>query len=542
MVRTMWDFCQNRRLYSCIERIFYFGGSSVRFYHQSQADFKRRQEPITRLSLAQSLRFIFLLLSLFLISYSAAQAAEYKTAKTVDSEYRYMDFDTFLAKYQITIQVGFISIPPNHDTLRKILVAVESNNQANRLPGLEDELNPTMLDPARVEVFLKKLPILNPETLASLEKRFLYLNSIQSELSFSSPITVENLRQKYSLLISQVAVGQMVKPTLQADIAFDHSRFMAVRAHKAMMQIHQDVQQLEVRVTNLQKQNAPADLAVALRELSLARSKRYATAVVWRNHTVVLSKIDLQNDGVAKEAAAATKAASEYLVPPATGMPNPSPSDFSPEREKAPVLRHQDLPLAPSLIPTRKPHAMTQDTAAIQALQALDAAERAVAGADRDDARRAIDDAEKEIERLGGAQGDALRPRLNLLRTRLAGVGKQFDSNTRDAAFASVESRLHNAIMRIKDGQSAPDELAKVEDYIAEVAESLTDQDKAGFNRRITWLRKLSDTRNTMDNARKYMRDNLFTIAGVGVVVCILISFLVVYFVFPLVKFLRSLG
>ena len=80
-----------------------------------------------------------------------------------------MDFDTFLAKYQITIQVGFISIPPNHDTLRKILVAVESNNQANRLPGLEDELNPTMLDPARVEVFLKKLPILNPETLASLE-------------------------------------------------------------------------------------------------------------------------------------------------------------------------------------------------------------------------------------------------------------------------------------------------------------------------------------------------------------------------------------
>ena len=119
-----------------------------------------------------------------------------------------MDFDTFLAKYQITIQVGFISIPPNHDTLRKILVAVESNNQANRLPGLEDELNPTMLDPARVEVFLKKLPILNPETLASLEKRFLYLNSIQSELSFSSPITVENLRQKYSLLISQVAVGQ----------------------------------------------------------------------------------------------------------------------------------------------------------------------------------------------------------------------------------------------------------------------------------------------------------------------------------------------
>jgi ElaB/YqjD/DUF883 family membrane-anchored ribosome-binding protein len=185
---------------------------------------------------------------------------------------------------------------------------------------------------------------------------------------------------------------------------------------------------------------------------------------------------------------------------------------------------------------------MTQDTAAIQALQALDAAERAVAGADRDDARRAIDDAEKEIERLGGAQGDALRPRLNLLRTRLAGVGKQFDSNTRDAAFASVESRLQNAIMRIKDGQSAPDELAKVEDYIAEVAESLTDQDKAGFNRRITWLRKLSDTRNTMDNARKYMRDNLFTIAGVGVVVCILISFLVVYFVFPLVKFLRSLG
>jgi hypothetical protein len=53
--------------------------------------------------------------------------------------------------------------------LRKILVAVESNNQANRLPGLEDELNPTVLDPARVEVFLKKLPILNPETLASLE-------------------------------------------------------------------------------------------------------------------------------------------------------------------------------------------------------------------------------------------------------------------------------------------------------------------------------------------------------------------------------------
>lgn len=292
-------------------------------------------------------------------------------------------------------------------------------------------------------------------------------------------------------------------------------------------------------ITNLQKQNAPADLAVALRELSLARSKRYATAVVWRNHTVVLSKIDLQNDGVAKEAAAATKAASEYLVPPATGMPNPSPSDFSPEREKAPVLRHQDLPLAPSLIPTRKPHAMTQDTAAIQA---LDAAERAVAGADRDDARRAIDDAEKEIERLGGAQGDALRPRLNLLRTRLAGVGKQFDSNTRDAAFASVESRLQNAIMRIKDGQSAPDELAKVEDYIAEVAESLTDHDKAGFNRRITWLRKSSDTVNTMDNARKYLDDNKFTIAGVGVVACILIPVLVVYFVFPLVKFLRSLG
>ena len=164
---------------------------------------------------------------------------------------------------------------------------------------------------------------------------------------------------------------------------------------------------------------------------------------------------------------------------------------------------------------------MSQDTAAIQT---LDAAERAVASADRDDARRALDDAEMEIELLGGAQAELLRPRLNLLRLRLAGFGKQVDSKAREGALSSVERRIENAKHRIKGGQPAPDDLAEADDYIVEVAENLTDQDKAEFRRQLAVLRKMSDrhaatealneAKNAMDEFRTYLKDAMLVTEG----------------------------
>ncbi|TEU08907.1 MAG: hypothetical protein E3J25_11175 [Anaerolineales bacterium] len=93
------------------------------------------------------------------------------------------------------------------------------------------------------------------------------------------------------------------------------------RAREATALFDQQVKELESRVAGLGQDSE--ELGSVLRELSLARSKRFAASMVWRDNSAALAQADPDNRELAAEAKRAREAAAEYVSPPWIGMPAP---------------------------------------------------------------------------------------------------------------------------------------------------------------------------------------------------------------------------
>jgi hypothetical protein len=253
----------------------------------------------------------------------ACQSASLGSSAVSSSEVICMTAIDCLTSQQITIRIGHRQIDPTPEVLSQIRDAVGLSNQSARLPGLEDTLNPAVLDLAKVEAFLQGLPNLPDETLAQLQSRVLYLNTSKLRLGTASPITVASLTQGYTLTVPYRPLGQLIQPTLNAAIDIEHAQTLANQAREATQQFNQEVEDLEARVTELQSQPRSESLGEALRSLSLARSKRFAAATVWRDNSTALANTDPTNPTFTADAEAARQAATTYVSPPWTGMPGP---------------------------------------------------------------------------------------------------------------------------------------------------------------------------------------------------------------------------
>ncbi|HUS60029.1 MAG TPA: hypothetical protein VMX76_01460 [Nevskiaceae bacterium] len=214
---------------------------------------------------------------------------------------------------EIIIRIGYAQIKPNADMGERVRLAVEQNNQKARLEGLEDDLNPEVLDLAKVEVFLEGLPKLPEEILGQLRGRVLYLNAPTLYLGTATGITAETLRQGYTLVVSQVAQGGVVQPTLKATVDKNRAQDLVMRARPATAAFNQKVEKLEATVDK--------DSASELRQLSLARSQRFAVSIVWKNNSLALLQVEPENEIFKADAEKAKKAAAEYVAPSWIGMP-----------------------------------------------------------------------------------------------------------------------------------------------------------------------------------------------------------------------------
>jgi len=230
-----------------------------------------------------------------------------------------MEIDECVAKYHIVLRAGYTEVEPTSGTLAEIESAVERRNQRGRLEGLEDDLNPEVLDPAKVEAFLARLPSLPDETLEKLRDRVLYLDALP--LKHSGAITVETLKKGYYLTVPESAPGELVQPTLHAEIDKVRAQDLVKRAREATALFDQEVKERESKVEALPKSSK--ELSAALGQLSLARWKRCAASMVWLDNSADLAKTDPANAELQAEAKQAQEAAAEYLTAPWVGMPGP---------------------------------------------------------------------------------------------------------------------------------------------------------------------------------------------------------------------------
>jgi len=214
---------------------------------------------------------------------------------------------------QITLRIGYTEIELKPDIDLKVKAAVEENNQRARLEGLEDDLNPEILDLAKIEAFLQGLPKLPEEVLDQLRGRVLYLGAPTLDLGTATAVTVETLKQGYSLTVPQVAQGGIVQPTLKAVIDKSRAQDLVKRARSATVAFNQKVEKLEATVSK--------DSAFGLRQLSLARSQRFAVSIVWKNNSLALMRAEPKNEIFKADAKQAEEAVAKYVAPSWIGMP-----------------------------------------------------------------------------------------------------------------------------------------------------------------------------------------------------------------------------
>lgn len=224
-----------------------------------------------------------------------------------------MNAEQCLSQFQITTRVGHQVIAPGDGTVARVLEAVETAGKRGRLPGLADDLNPVVLDTAKVNAFLHALPKVPAENLERLRERILYLNDAGLLLGCASAITPSILELGYRLRVADGPAEKIAGVRIEAAIDRKLARERATRAKDTVNAMGGEVETLEEK-----KSGADSALLVAL---SNAKRKRYAAASVWRDLTKALAALEPEDAALRAEAAAALEASSKYLVAPWTGMP-----------------------------------------------------------------------------------------------------------------------------------------------------------------------------------------------------------------------------
>lgn len=182
--------------------------------------------------------------------------------------------------------------------------ALAANAEHVRLPGLADDLNPLVLDPARVEAFIAGLVRQPDKVLARLESRWLPLGVEEMYLAAASPIDAASIAAGFQLEVADED-GAVAHASIRVPARQDYALSVVARARAAFSAFDAEVSALE------------AGGAVPF-VLMQAKWRRFAAASVWRTASSCLVeqgarfRIDLKN---------ASKAVRRCVTPSWVGLP-----------------------------------------------------------------------------------------------------------------------------------------------------------------------------------------------------------------------------
>ncbi len=197
-------------------------------------------------------------------------------------------------------------MPPSDVTRERIFAAILRYNQAAKLDGQPDDLNPSMLDEARVAALVEGLPKLPEPILKRLEGRSLVLGAEGLLLSTSSPVRATDIEAGYTISLPEED-ETVVLASLQTTLDREKAEAHATRAEEA-------ARAADAEIANLEK-SGPSSAS------RNAKQRRFASGRVWVITAKAISNAFPKDRAAKKRATEATKAASKWATPSWIGMP-----------------------------------------------------------------------------------------------------------------------------------------------------------------------------------------------------------------------------
>lgn len=209
-----------------------------------------------------------------------------------------------LLQRRIGLAASAIYLPVGAATEASLRTSLRANAEHVRLPDLPDDLNPMVLDPARVAAFIEGLVRLPDQVLKRLEGRWLSLGAEELYLSAASPVPADVIAGGFDLVFADED-GTVVQATMRVPLRQAYAQDVAARARAALAEFEAEVAALEASGAN------PSALMPA-------KWRRFAAATVWRIAARALTEVSFKFRAELKHAKDAVR---RYLTPPWASLP-----------------------------------------------------------------------------------------------------------------------------------------------------------------------------------------------------------------------------
>lgn len=209
-----------------------------------------------------------------------------------------------LLRRRIGLMSAAMHLAPGAATRESLRMALNANAEHVRLPGLADDLNPLVLDPARVTAFIEGLPRQPDKLLDRLNSRWLALGAEGLYLSAASPVEADGIAQGYSLTVAEEDAS-VVQAQMRLALRPAYAQAVAARAQSAFAAFDAEVVALERG-------------GLHCFALTQAKWRRFAAASVWRSAARALAESSWRYRG---ELRRASDAVGRSVTPPWVGLP-----------------------------------------------------------------------------------------------------------------------------------------------------------------------------------------------------------------------------
>lgn len=176
----------------------------------------------------------------------------------------------------------------------EVVAAIERQNEHQRLPGLDDALNPRVIDPAKFAALVKAV---SADAAQKLKGRALFLDPVALRIAASSPTKPADFAGKLHFKTGD-KVGDAVSASVDAPYDCDLARERAAAARRRTEDATSEVEAFDAK-----KQPA-----------AVPRQVRYRAALAWRENAHAAASCAPGDAAARTEAQAAEKAATEYQI------------------------------------------------------------------------------------------------------------------------------------------------------------------------------------------------------------------------------------
>jgi hypothetical protein len=214
----------------------------------------------------------------------------------------------------IRVRVGHTVVPPTSELLAAVDAAIGAYNVQARLEGLDDDLNPWMVDEMRARRFLATLPQASSSVREQLHGGTIYLNALVESLGMASPYVAPQADRE-TLTISRVGPDRLVHLSLKLSVDAQRATQIAHAARLAVESLTNKVDDAQNAV------QSASNRGQAMESMNRAKRARGGAATAWQKAAQALADATPGDRALRRDAELAEKAATRYRMTPATGMP-----------------------------------------------------------------------------------------------------------------------------------------------------------------------------------------------------------------------------